>query len=126
MKNLIKKILKEAEEFEWIKNVRQFTPAEEFLYDLMSGLKMVEAKKLKNWVLYKNKSGKVLMTDNINNGTENPLLLVDFNQIWVKLRIYGLDSEEISALCVRMLEATHKRKVSRLSYSAFSVEYGWE
>ena len=40
MKNLIKKILKE--EFDWINDIKQFTPAEEFLYDLMSSLTIVE------------------------------------------------------------------------------------
>ena len=111
MKNLIKKILKEAEEFHWIKNVRQFTPIEEFLYDLMSNLKMVESKKMGNWVLYKNENGVTLMVDNINAGTGYPALYVDYYQIWEKLEDYGLKREEIKALCVRMLEATHKRKV---------------
>ena len=111
MKNLIKKILKE--EFDWIKNVRQFTPAEEFLYDLMSSLKMVESEseKSKNWMVYKNENGENLMIDNINTGTENPVLYVDYTQIWEKLEGYGLKTEDIKALCVRMLEATHKRKV---------------
>ena len=111
MKNLIKKILKEAEEFHWIKNVRQFTPIEEFLYDLMSNLKMVESKKMGNWVLYKNENGVTLMVDNINAGTGYPALYVDYYQIWEKLEDYGLKREEIKALCVRMLEVTHKRKV---------------
>ena len=66
------------------------------------------------------------MADNINAGTENPVLLVDYYQIWEKLKDYGLNPEEIETLCMRMLEMAHKRKVSRLSYSAFSVEYGWE
>ena len=99
------------EEFDWIEDVRQFTPAEEFLYDLMSGLKMVESKKIENWVYYKDENGENLMADDINRGTKNPSLYVDYYQIWEKLRGYGLNSEETKALCVRMLEATHKRKV---------------
>ena len=129
MKNLIKKILKEnfdPENFDWIKNVRQFTPAEQFLYDLMSNLKMVESEKLRDWVFYKDENGRILMADNINAGTENPGLYVDYRKIWVKLRGYGLKREQIETLCMRMLEATHKRKASRASYSAFRVEYGWE
>jgi hypothetical protein len=51
------------------------------------------------------------MVDNINTGTKNPDLYVDYNQIWEKLRGYGLETEDIRTLCVRMLEATHKRKV---------------
>ena len=109
MKNLIKKILKE--EFDWIEDIRQFTPAEEFLYDLMSSLTIVESKKQPGWLLYKDKNGENLMADDINAGTENPSLYVDYDRIWVKLRGYGLNSEETKALCVRMLEATHKRKV---------------
>ena len=111
VKNLIKKILKE--EFDWIEDVRQlqFTPAEEFLYDLMSSLTIVESKKWKNWMVYKDENGDTLMADNINRGTKKPELLVDYTQIWDKLEGYGLNSEEIRALCVRMLEATHKRKV---------------
>jgi len=109
MKNLIKKILKE--EFDWINDIKQITPAEEFLYDLMSSLTIVESKKWINWVLYKDENGRILMADNINTGTENPGLYVDYDRIWVKLRGYGLKWEEIGALCMRMLEMTHKRKV---------------
>jgi hypothetical protein len=111
VKNLIKKILKE--EFDWIEDVRQlqFTPAEEFLYDLMSSLTIVESKKWKNWMVYKDENGDTLMADNINRGTKKPELLVDYTQIWDKLEGYGLNSEEIRALCVRMLGVTHKRKV---------------
>ena len=54
MKNLIRKILKE--EFDWIDDVRQFTPVEKFLYDSMSNLKISKSKKWGNWVLYKNDS----------------------------------------------------------------------
>jgi phage regulator Rha-like protein len=109
MKNLIKKILKE--EFDWIEDVRQFTPVEEFLYDLMSSLTIVESKKQINWVVYKNENGEILMADNINTGTKNPVLLVAYIKIWEKLQDYGLETEDIKALCVRMLEVTHKRKV---------------
>ena len=109
MKNLIKKILKE--ELDWINDIRQFTPVEKFLYDLMSGLTIVESKKWRNYMLYKNESGRILMADDINRGTENPVLYVDYTQIWKKLESYGLKTKEIEDLCVRMLEATHKRKV---------------
>ncbi len=116
MKNLIRKILKENEEdseFSWVDDVRQlqFTPAEEFLYDLMSSLTIVESKKWRNWMVYKDENGENLMVDNINTGTKNPGLYVDYNQIWEKLRGYGLETEDIRTLCVRMLETTHKRKV---------------
>jgi hypothetical protein len=112
MKNLIKKILKEEfNDVDWWGEIPQFTPAEEFLYDLMSNLKIRESKTWKNWMLYEDENGKILMIDNINTGTERPTLVVDYDEIWVKLRGYGLDSEEINTLCIRMLEMVHKRKV---------------
>jgi hypothetical protein len=109
MKDLIKKILKE--EFDWVDEIPQLTPAEEFLYDLMSSLTIVESKKWKNYMLYKDENGKILMADDINTGTKIPELLASSEKIWRKLKDYGLDSEEIRALCIRMLEVTHKRKV---------------
>ena len=129
MKNLIKKILKEnfdPENFDWIKNVRQFTPAEQFLYDLMSSLIIVESKKVKNFMVYKSESGEILMADNINTGNKKPILFVDYTQIWIKLQDYGLEREEIEALCVRMLEATHKRKVLTVIFRKKILPYWLE
>ena len=116
MKDLICKILKETEEFDWIEDVRQFTPVEEFLYDLMSDLTISESKNSPGWMVYEDKMGKILMADNINTGDKNPILYLDYYQIWDKIRDYGLKTEEIRALCVRMLEATHKRKVSTAAH----------
>jgi hypothetical protein len=112
MKDLIKKILKEEfNDVDWWGEIPQLTPAEEFLYDLMSSLTIVESKKWKNYMLYKDENGKILMADDINTGTKIPELLASSEKIWRKLKDYGLDSEEIRALCIRMLEVTHKRKV---------------
>ena len=114
MKNLIRRILKESiEEFDWVQqDVKQFTPAEQFLYDLMSNLTISESKNLPGWIVYKDENGKILMADNINTGNKNPVLWVDYNLIWLKLRDnYDLSYDEVMALCVRMLEMTHKRKV---------------
>ena len=112
VKYLIKKILKEEfDDFDWVNEIPQLNPAEEFLYDLMSGLTIVESKKWENWMIYKDKNGEILMADNINTRDKKPVLWVDYHQIWDKLEGYGLNSEEIRALCIRMLEVTHKRKV---------------
>jgi hypothetical protein len=112
MKDLIKKILKEEfNDVDWWGEIPQITPAEEFLYEIMSSLKMVESKKWKNFMVYKDENGKILMADNINTGTKKPTLYVDYTQISEKLRSYDLQYEEIRALCIRMLEVTHKRKV---------------
>jgi hypothetical protein len=113
MKNLIRKILKEEfdDTFHWVNEIPKLSPAEEFLYDLMSNLTIVESEKWKNWMVYKDENGDTLMADNINRGTKKPELLVDYTQIWGKLENYGLKREEIKALCIRMLEMTHKRKV---------------
>ena len=112
MKDLIKKILKEEfNDVDWWGEIPRITPDEEFLYDLMSSLKMVESKKRKNWMLYEDENGKILMADDINTGTKKPKLWVDYDEIWIKLKDYGLQYEEIKTLCMRMLEVTHKRKV---------------
>jgi hypothetical protein len=118
MKDLIKKILKEEFDstFDWVNEIPQLTPAEEFLYDLMSGLTIVESEKSKKWMAYKNESGGVLMVDNINTGNKKPVLYISYDQIWHKLTYnYRLQREEIQSLCIRMLEVTHKRKVLKVT-----------
>jgi hypothetical protein len=117
MKNLIRKILREEfDDFGWaeelIGNTKQFSPAEEFLYEIMSNLKAVPSKNYPGLMLYKDKSGLTLMADSVDSDEKNPYLWVDYRQIWLKLRQeFGLNGQEISNLCVRMLEMTHKRKV---------------
>jgi hypothetical protein len=123
MKDLIKKILKEGfNDVDWWGEIPRITPAEEFLYDLMSNLKMVESKEWKDYMLYKDKNGEILMADNINTRDKKPVLYVNYDEIWVKLRDYGLNLEEIRALCVRMLEVTHKRKVLTAKESMFLLK----
>ncbi len=117
MKNLIRKILREEfDDFGWaeelVGNTKQFSPAEGFLYDIMSNLKMVPSKYNPGLMLYKDKSGITLMVDDADRDKKNPILLVDYDEIWLKLRQeFGLNEQEISNLCVRMLEMIHKRKV---------------
>jgi len=125
VKDLIKKILKEEfNDVDWWGEIPRITPAEEFLYDLMSSLTIVESKNWEKWMLYKNENGKILMADDIDRDTETPVLFVDYDEIWGKLIHYGLNSEEIEVLCIRMLEVTHKRKVltsNAFGYNAASV-----
>jgi hypothetical protein len=112
VKDLIKKILKEEfNDVDWWGEIPRITPAEEFLYDLMSSLTISESKNSPGWVSYEDENGEILMADTINTGTKKPNLWVDYDEIWIKLKDYGLQYEEIRALCIRMLEVTHKRKV---------------
>ncbi len=113
MKNLIKKILKEEfDDFDWVGEIKEFSPAEEFLYEIMSNLKAVPSEKHPGWMLYKDKSGLNLMADNVDRNEKNPCLWVDYDEIWSKLsQKFGLNYQETKDLCVRMLEMTHKRKV---------------
>ena len=117
MKNLIRKILKEEfDDFGWaeelVGNTKQFSPAEEFLYEIMSNLKIVPSKNNPGWMLYKDKGGVTLMADNVDRNEKNSHLWVDYDKIWRKLnQKFGLNNQETKDLCVRMLEMTHKRKV---------------
>jgi hypothetical protein len=113
MKNLIRKILKEEfDDFDWVGEIKQFSPAEEFLYEIMSNLTMVPSKNSPGLMLYKDESGLNLMADDADRDEKNPYLLVNYDKIWRKLnQKFGLNNQEIKDLCVRMLEMTHKRKV---------------
>ena len=112
MKNLIRKILKEQDWYDDIVAGVNFEGPEQFLYNIMKNLKMVESKNVPGWMLYKNENGDTLMADNINRKEKNPTLYVDYDEIWSKLRKdFGLTYQETSDLCKRMLEITHKRKV---------------
>jgi hypothetical protein len=52
------------------------------------------------------------MADDVDRGKKNPYLFVDYDEIWLKLnQKFGLNYQEIEALCVRILEMVHKRKV---------------
>jgi hypothetical protein len=83
-----------------------------FLYEIMSNLKAVPSEKNPGWMEYKDKSGVTLMADDVDRGKKNPYLFVDYDEIWLKLnQKFGLNYQEIEALCVRILEMVHKRKV---------------
>jgi hypothetical protein len=129
MKNLIRKILREEfDDFDWaeelVGNTKQFSPAEEFLYEIMSNLKMIPSKKYPGWMEYKDESGITLMADDVDRDEKNPYLLVNYGEIWSKLnQKFGLNYQETKDLCVRMLEMTHKRKVFTATWST-SVSSG--
>jgi hypothetical protein len=122
MKNLIRKILKEEfDDFGWaeelVGNTKQFSPAEEFLYEIMSNLKIVPSKNNPGWMLYKDKGWVTLMADNVDRNEKNSHLWVDYDKIWRKLnQKFGLNNQETKDLCVRMLEMVHKRKVLTAEY----------
>ena len=43
---IVKQILKEEfNDFDWVGEIKQFSPAEEFLYEIMSNLKMIPSEK---------------------------------------------------------------------------------
>ena len=113
MINLIRKILREEfDDFDWVGEIKQFSPAEEFIYEIMSNLTMIPSENYPGWMLYKDKGGVTLMADNVDRDKENPDLWVHYDKIWGKLnQEFGLNEQEISDLCVRMLEMIHKRKV---------------
>ena len=95
-----------------IGNTKQFSPAEEFLYEIMSNLKVVPSENNPGLMLYKDKSGVTLMADNVDRNEKNSHLWVDYDKIWRKLnQKFGLNNQETKDLCVRMLEMTHKRKI---------------
>ena len=113
MRNLIKKILKEEQDFDDFGFVPEFeeSPAKEFLYNLMQDLEISESKNRPGWMVYKDKKGKILMADDVNIGQENPALYVDYDKIWKKLMEMGLNGEEIEQLLINVLEMTFNRKV---------------
>ena len=113
IREIVKQILKEEfNDFDWVGEIKQFSPAEEFLYEIMSNLKMIPSENYPGWMLYKDKSGLNLMADDADRDEKNPILLVNYDKIWRKLnQKFGLNNQETKDLCVRMLEMTHKRKV---------------
>ena len=112
MKDLIRKILKESDfdDFDFVPEFEE-NPAKEFIYDLMQGLEIFESKKRPGYMIYRDKKGEILMADNANINPENPVLYVDYNKIWEKLRKMDLDSKEIKQLLISVLEMTFNRKV---------------
>jgi hypothetical protein len=128
MKNLIRKILREEfDDFGWVGEIKEFSPAEEFLYEIMSNLKMIPSENSPGWMLYKDKSGVTLMMDNVDRDEKNPYLWVDYDEIWSKLnQKFGLNNQEIKDLCVRMLEMTHKRKVLTAQHPGFLYRIRWK
>ena len=115
MRNLIKKILKEEQDFDsfdWVE-IPEFeeNPARDFLYNLMQGLKISESKNRPGWMIYRDKKGEILMADDANIDQKNPALYVNYYKIWEKLTKMGLDNEEIRQLLISTLEMAFNRKV---------------
>jgi hypothetical protein len=93
----------------------------------MSYLKVVPSKNYPGLMLYKDKSGVTLMADSVDRDKKKPYLLVDYRQIWLKLRQeFGLNEQEIKDLCMRMLEMTHKRKVLSAYTNKSGIIYRWK
>jgi len=86
-----------------------------FLYNLMSGLRMVPSKKHPGLMLYKDESGENLMIDDVDMNKKDPFLFIDYKQIFLKLnKDYNLSRREITDFCIYMLEVIYKRKVLKV------------
>ena len=109
MKNLIKRILKEEfDNSDWFNDIRQITPAEEFVYNIMSESTLVPSTKIPGWKLYKDKAtGEFLMAYAANAKT----LAVDKDKIWdVLINNFKLNKEEANDLCVLVFKNIFKEE----------------
>ena len=118
LKNLIKKKgLKESEEFNpddfgWVDEIPELSPCEQFIFDKLLECELVLSKKRPGWTKYVNKNGEILFLENINTGTDKPILYADYYKIWLKCEEMGVSYEEFLKICKHMLYETHERKVS--------------
>ena len=127
MRNLIKKILKESnfENFDFLPEFEE-NPAKEFLYNLMLDLEISESKKRPGYMIYRDKSGEILMADDANTKPEIPVLYVNYYKIWKKLEKMGLDWEEIEQVLISVLEMTFNRKVVTVNASKWQYHRDWK
>ena len=104
--------INEENNFDWVNEIG-FSKPEQFLFNKFMECRL-EKMGSKNWVghtKYIGKDGKILFVDNINTGTQSPILYFDDDEIYLKLKEMGLTYEEMQRLCIDMLYETHKRKV---------------
>jgi hypothetical protein len=113
MKNLIKKILREEfDDFDWVGEIKEFSPAEEFLYEIMSNLTMIPSENYPGWMLYKDEIGRILMADDIDLNDGAPSLLISYHGIFKILRNkFKLEYGEMVKSSKKIFNLVHKRQV---------------
>jgi hypothetical protein len=107
-------------DFNWVDEIPELSPCEQFILDKLSECELVGLKKRPGWTKYVNKNGDFLFLDNINTGTDKPILYADYDKIWLKCKEMGVSYEEFQKICKHMLYETHERKVSTAFWSDVS------
>lgn len=113
MKNLIRKILKESfdQDYSWLDDVREFNPAEGFLYDIMSNTEKKELPNEPNKMVYEDPNGKVIMAT--NRDRKSNFLYVDQEDIVKKMEInFGLDYPEIRNMCKDVFKMVYGKNIT--------------
>jgi hypothetical protein len=116
-------VIKESvDDFGWFDEIPELSPCEQFIFDKLSDCKLIGSKKQSGRTKYVNKNGEILFLDDINNGTDEPILYVDYHEIWLKCKKMGVSYEEFQKICIQMLYETHKRKVvTTVTYSPWNL-----
>lgn len=112
MKNLIKKILRESE---WFEDIKEFSILEDFIYSKLLECRILPAENREGWVKYVDKNGKILFADDIDTGVEKPTLWIEYEDIremWVDSNTKVSDIEEA---CKKMVWEMFGRRVSKIN-----------
>ena len=115
LKNLLgKKTMKESvDEFDWVDDVPELTPCEQFIYDKLLQCKLVKFES-PTWTYYVDNNDNILFMDNIDSGVSRPFLFTDHSKITIPFIIKGCDitnKDGLDRICQKMVMMTHKRKI---------------